>query len=110
MEPPPSFAAPLAMPRIARGAPPITMRFAHFGATDHPSNVAAQQLAQRMAERTNGAIKITVYPNNALGDPAQQTAQLKSGVIDIGLPTQGQLDKYQKAFAAVPLPFPLRRA
>jgi tripartite ATP-independent transporter DctP family solute receptor len=95
----------LAAPRIARGAGTLNMRFAHFGATDHPSNVAAKQFADRVRERTGGAIKITVYPNNALGDPAQQAQQIKSGVIDIGLPTQGQLDKYQKAFAAVPLPF-----
>ena len=98
-------AASLAIPNIARGAPPITMRFAHFGATDHPSNIAAQQFGQRVHDRTNGAVRITVYPNNALGDPAQQMAQIKSGIVDIGLPTQGQLDKYQKAFAAVPLPF-----
>jgi tripartite ATP-independent transporter DctP family solute receptor len=97
--------AALAAPRISRGAGTIAMRFAHFGATDHPSNIAAKQFAQRVHDRTEGAVRITVYPNNVLGDPAQQTQQIKSGVIDIGLPTQGQLDKYQKAFAAVPLPF-----
>jgi tripartite ATP-independent transporter DctP family solute receptor len=98
-------AAPLAAPHLARAARTINMRFAHFGATDHPSNVAALQFADRVQQRTDGAIRITVYPNNALGDPAQQAQQIRSGVIDIGLPTQGQLDKYQKAFAAVPLPF-----
>jgi tripartite ATP-independent transporter DctP family solute receptor len=95
----------LAAPYVARGASTINMRFAHFGATDHPSNIAAMQFAERVRARTDGAIKITIYPNNALGDPGQQAQQIKAGVIDIGLPTQGQLDKFQKAFAAVVLPF-----
>ena len=98
-------AAGLAAPSIARGAGSITMRFAHFGASDHPSNVAAKAFAARVRERTNGAVRINIFANNVLGDPAQQTQQIKAGVIDIGLPTQGQLDKYQRAFAAVPLPF-----
>ena len=98
-------AAALAAPNIARGAGPITMRFAHFGASDHPSNIAAKSFAARVRERTNGGVKINIFPNNVLGDPGQQTQQIKAGVIDIGLPTQGQLDKYQRAFAAVPLPF-----
>jgi tripartite ATP-independent transporter DctP family solute receptor len=40
-----------------------------------------------------------------LGGPPEQAQGLKLGTIDMGLPTQGQLDKYDTAFAAVPLPF-----
>ena len=40
-----------------------------------------------------------------LGGPPEQAQQIKLGTIDMGLPTQGQLDKYDTAFAAVMLPF-----
>jgi tripartite ATP-independent transporter DctP family solute receptor len=83
----------------------MTLRFAHFGAEDHPSNIAAQQFASRVEARTNGAIKINIFPNNVLGGPPEQAQQIKLGTIDMGLPTQGQLDKYDTAFAAVMLPF-----
>ena len=96
--------ATFAMPHIARAAP-ISMRFAHFAAEDHPAHLAAKRFVAQVTKRTNGAVKITIYPNNALGDPAQQAQQIRAGVIDMGLPTQGQLDKYDKAFGAVPLPF-----
>ena len=86
-------------------AAPLTLRFAHFGAEDHPSNIAAKQFANRVESRTNGAIKINIFPNNVLGGPPEQAQQIKLGTIDMGLPTQGQLDKYDKAFAAVMLPF-----
>ena len=92
-------------PYVSSRAAPLTMRFAHFGAEDHPSNVAAKQFAERVASRTDGEIKINIFPNNVLGGPPEQAQQVKLGTIDIGLPTQGQLDKYDTAFAAVMLPF-----
>jgi tripartite ATP-independent transporter DctP family solute receptor len=95
----------MSAPYVSLHAAPLTMRFAHFAAEDHPANVAAKQFAERVESRTNGAIKINVFPNNVLGGPPEQAQQIKLGTIDIGLPTQGQLDKYDTAFAAVMLPF-----
>jgi tripartite ATP-independent transporter DctP family solute receptor len=98
-------AAALARPYIALGAKPMTLRFAHYAQEDHPANVAAKQFAAKVEERTGGEIKINIFPNNALGGPPEQAQQIKLGTIDMGLPTQGQLDKFERAFAAVILPF-----
>jgi tripartite ATP-independent transporter DctP family solute receptor len=97
--------ASLAAPFIARGQTPLTLRWAHFAAEDHPANIAAKQFASRVETRTNGAIKINIFPNNQLGGPPEQAQGIKLGTIDMGLPTQGQLDKYDTSFAAVMLPF-----
>lgn len=94
----------IAAPYIARAAT-ITMRFAHFAEESHPANIAAKQFASQIEKRTNGAIKIAIFPNNQLGGPPEQAQQIKLGTIDMGLPTQGQLDKYDKAFATIELPF-----
>ena len=96
-----TVAAPCVSTRAARA----TLRFAHFAAEDHPANVAAKQFASRVESRTGGEIKINIFPNNVLGGPPEQAQQIKLGTIDMGLPTQGQLDKYEIAFAAVMLPF-----
>jgi tripartite ATP-independent transporter DctP family solute receptor len=95
----------LSAPYVSSQAAPLTMRFAHFSPEDHPANIAAKQFVSNVGKRTDGAIKINIFPNNALGGPPEQAQQLKLGTIDIGLPTQGQLDKYDTAFAAVMLPF-----
>jgi tripartite ATP-independent transporter DctP family solute receptor len=95
----------VAAPYVSLHAAPLTMRFAHFAAEDHPANIAAKQFASRVEDRTGGAVKINIFPNNVLGGPPEQAQQIKLGTIDMGLPTQGQLDKYDKAFAAVMLPF-----
>src|SRR5215469_12101546 len=92
-------------PYVSLNAAPLTLRFAHFAAEDHPANTAARQFAAKVESRTDGAIKINIFPNNALGGPPEQAQQIKLGTIDMGLPTQGQLDKYDTAFAAVMLPF-----
>jgi len=96
----------LAAPYVTRAAAaPMTLRFAHFGAEDHPSNIAAKQFASRVEARTGGAIKIQIFPNNQLGGPPEQAQQIKLGTVDMGLPTQGQLQNFEKAFGVVMLPF-----
>lgn len=83
----------------------ISMKFAHYGEETHPSHLAAKQFAAKVEERTKGQIKITIYPANILGSPPEQCEQVRLGAIDMGLPTQGALDKYVKAFSVVMLPF-----
>src|SRR6516162_431846 len=97
--------AALAAPYVARAQAPLTLRWAHFAPEDHPANVAAKQFAANVEKRTNGAIKVQIFPNNVLGGPPEQAQQVKLGTIDMGLPTQGQLDKFVLAFGAVMLPF-----
>jgi len=94
--------------RGARAQTPITLRFAHYAAESHPGHVAALQFAERVKARSNGAIQINVFPNNSLGSPPEQIEQTRLGVIDMCVPTQGALDKFEKAFGAVMLPFCFR--
>jgi len=86
----------------------IEMKFGHYAAKGHPGDLAANMFAENVEKRTNGAIKITVYPNNELGSPPELLEQNIAGAIEMSLPTQGALDKYSKKFAAVMLPFVFR--
>lgn len=95
----------LSTPYVARGAGPLTLRWAHYAQEDHPAHTACKQFAANVEKRTNGEVKINIFPNNVLGGPQEQAQQVKLGSIDMALPTQGQLDKFEKAFAVVMLPF-----
>lgn len=81
------------------------LKLAHYAETSHPAHAAAEQFARNVAKRTNGQIRIEIFPANQLGAPPEQLQQAKLGTIDMALPTHGQMDKYEKAFAAVVLPF-----
>ena len=90
-------------PYSARAA--TTLKFGHYNAESHPIHTAAVQFKTNVEMRTNGAIAIQIYPNNTLGSPPEILEQTRNGVVDIAVPTSGQLDKYDKAFAALMLPF-----
>jgi TRAP-type transport system periplasmic protein len=98
-------AVAITAPGIVRAQSPLTLRFAHYAAEDHPAHIAAKQFAAKIEERSQGAVKIAIFPNSVLGSPPELTQQIKLGLIDMGLPTEGQLDKYDKAFATVEVPF-----
>jgi tripartite ATP-independent transporter DctP family solute receptor len=83
----------------------IQMKLGHFAAESHPGNLASKMFADAVEKRTNGQIKVTIYPNNALGSPPEVLEQNILGAVDMSLPTQGQLGKYSKKFNCVMLPF-----
>jgi len=83
----------------------IEMKLGHFAAESHPGNLAAKMFAEGVEKRTAGKIKVTTYPNNALGSPPEVLEQNILGAVDMSLPTQGQLGKYSKKFNCVMLPF-----
>jgi tripartite ATP-independent transporter DctP family solute receptor len=84
------------------------LKFAHFAAETHPGHIAAQQFKERVEERTGGEVTVEIFPNNQLGSPPEQLEQTVLGAVDMNLPTQGALDKYEKAFATVMSPFVFR--
>jgi tripartite ATP-independent transporter DctP family solute receptor len=61
--------------------------------------------AEGVDKRTEGKVKIALYPDNALGAPPQVLDQTIGGSVDMALPTQGQLGKYSEKFNCVMLPF-----
>ncbi|MEP5151463.1 TRAP transporter substrate-binding protein [Planktotalea sp.] len=83
----------------------VTLRLAHFAAETHPGHLAAEAFASAVAERTDGAIAVELFPANQLGNPPEQLEQTILGAIEMNLPTQGGLDKYEKAFGTVMTPF-----
>jgi TRAP-type transport system periplasmic protein len=83
----------------------MKLKFAHFVDEGHPGHLAAKMFVEAVEKRTNGQIKIDIFPNNQLGSPPEQAEQIRMGATDMGLPTQGQFDKWIKAMGAVMLPF-----
>lgn len=92
----------LTMPVLAQ---PIELKFAHYVDESHPAHLASKQFAANVEKRTNGQVKIVIYPANALGSPPEQCEQVKLGSIDMNLPTQGQFEKYVRACMTAQIPF-----
>ncbi len=87
---------------------PVTLRFAHFAAEDHPGHLAALQFKEAVERRTGGQITVEIFPNNQLGSPPEILEQNVLGAIDMSVATQGALGQYSQKFAVVMLPFVFR--
>lgn len=81
------------------------LTFGHFAPESHPGHLAALQFAERVTERTNGAITFEVAPASQLGSPPDLLEQTVLGAVDMNLPTQGSLQSLEPAFGTVMMPY-----
>lgn len=84
---------------------PVTLKLGHYAAENHAGQKAALMFKEGVEKRTGGKVLVEVYPANKLGDPPSVLEQNVQGVIDMSLPTQGQLQKYSPKFGCVMIPF-----
>jgi len=68
----------------AAAAPTIKLRFGHTVPETDSQHLAALRFAQRVKERTRGAIEIQVYASSQLGNDGTLVTGVRSGTIDIG--------------------------
>lgn len=80
-------------------------KLSHSGDAQHPNHLALLDMVKRIAERTNNEVTFKIFPNNELGSPPEQTEQLRRGVIEFGIMSPSQLDKYDRAFGVVFIPY-----
>jgi len=76
---------------LTQGSPAqvVQMKFAHYAEESHPGHIAAKQFAAKVEERTQGKVKIAIYPANTLGSPPEQVEQVRLGATDMSLPPGG---------------------
>jgi len=83
----------------------LQLKLAHYAAENHPGNLAGKMFAEGVERRTQGKIKIVLYPDNTMGSPPAVLEKSIRGSVDMALPTQGQLGLHIKKFNCVMLPF-----
>jgi tripartite ATP-independent transporter DctP family solute receptor len=89
----------------AGGAAAKEYKLPHSADTKHPNHLALVEMAQRVAERTKNEVTFKIFPNNELGSPPEQAEQLRRGVAEFAILSPSQLDKYNRAFGVVFIPY-----
>jgi tripartite ATP-independent transporter DctP family solute receptor len=62
-------------------------------------------MAQRIGDRTNGGVKITLFPNNALGSPVETAQQTRLGAIDMILMNPANIEAISKTIGVINIPY-----
>ncbi|MBP1934701.1 TRAP transporter substrate-binding protein [Ammoniphilus resinae] len=69
----------------------MTIKFGHSSETSEPTHKAALAFAEKVKERTGGAVEVKVYPAEQIGVERDMIEQTKSGAIQLVFSSPGAL-------------------
>jgi tripartite ATP-independent transporter DctP family solute receptor len=83
----------------------VELRLTHPADPSHPVHIEAEKMVKRISDRTNGEVKITIFPNNALGSPVETAQQTRLGAIDMILMNPANIESISKPLGVINIPY-----
>jgi len=83
----------------------MTLRLADNQPEGYPTVVGAKKFAELVEERTDGRIKIEVYPGGVLGDESSTIEQVQFGAIDFVRTSITPMANFEPAMNVLSLPY-----
>ena len=91
---------------IASAQTPIVIKFSHVVANDTPKGKGAERFKHLAEERTNGRVRVEVYPNSTLYKDKEELEALQLGAVQMLAPSVSKFGPLgAKEFEAFDLPF-----
>jgi tripartite ATP-independent transporter DctP family solute receptor len=87
------------------GQKQIVLKYGHQNAVDHLVHIYSVKWADDVAAKTNGRIKIEVYPANQLGNLREMMESVELGTLDITLGDTSMMSTVLPEFGLLALPF-----
>src|SRR5690625_5171885 len=66
----------------------VTLKLAGMANESHPSIITMNEFAENIENKTDGRVKIKIYPSNQLGDWTTVYDEIINGTIEMGLISQ----------------------
>tara|TARA_R100001129_G_scaffold186597_1_gene179117 strand:+ start:20000 stop:20989 length:990 start_codon:yes stop_codon:yes gene_type:complete len=82
-----------------------TLRLAHVVNEQDVYQDAAEKFRDLVAERSDGKIKVEIFPNATLGDERTLLEGMQIGTVDMGIITNGPVSNFVEEIAVFELPF-----
>lgn len=84
-----------------------TIKYTHFqpGREDQPKHAAALAFKKHVEEKSNGSLKVQIYPAGQLGNATTVLEGLRFGTVDVGVVHDGGISGMYKAFDIFALPY-----
>jgi C4-dicarboxylate-binding protein DctP len=83
----------------------VVIKFSHVVAENTPKGLAAQRFAKRVAEKSDGHIKVEVIPNGGLYSDQEELEALQRGDVQMIAPATTKLSTFSPKFQVLDLPF-----
>jgi tripartite ATP-independent transporter DctP family solute receptor len=85
-----------------------TLKLSHNGDVKSPVHKALKFFADEVQEKTNGDLKVRVYPNGQLGTQRESLELLQSGALDMAKSNASELESFDPAYGAFNIPYIFR--
>ncbi len=85
--------------------PSYTFRLADNQPVDYPTVIGDKKFAELVEERSEGRIKIDVFPSAQLGDEKSVLEQVQLGAIEFTRTNASPLSEFNKQFSVLSLPY-----
>jgi tripartite ATP-independent transporter DctP family solute receptor len=83
----------------------MVLKYAHVGTPNEPQTRYAAELAKLVEKKTEGRLKLQVYPNSQLGGVSEMVDGVKSGSIDMAHHDFASLGKFLEDMSVFNAPF-----
>lgn len=81
------------------------LKFAHVVRPTTPKGAAAEEFKKIIEERSEGRIKVTIYPDSQMGADQEINEQILSGTLDMNAPFFSTLTSFVEEFELFDLPY-----
>ncbi len=81
------------------------IKVGHVEPEDRSTHRALLEFKSEVEEKTDGAVKVELYPNGALGGDVQLTESVAMGTLDAALPSTSVLTTYSSEFGILDMPY-----
>lgn len=71
----------------------------------HPQFIALEAFGKKLTEATDGRYKVTVYPNELLGDQRASLELVQNGAIQMAMVANPLIENYDKTFRVIGMPY-----
>lgn len=90
-------------------AQPVTLKFAHAGSETHQYHIAATKFKELVEQKTEGSVKIEIYPNAQLGSEREEAEGVRIGTIDLAtVSADGMMANWVPELSVFAVPFLFR--
>lgn len=93
----------------AAGASAATLKLGHVSSSDPKDNwqAGSMKFAELVDKKSNGAVKVQVFPSSQLGNDRDMTEGMRIGSVDIGL-IAGVLSNFEPRMGLLEIPYIFR--
>ncbi|MBU3113023.1 TRAP transporter substrate-binding protein [Clostridium lacusfryxellense] len=83
----------------------VTLKLAHNLNERHPVHLALVEFAKSVEKKTNGSVKVQIFPNGQLGSETEVLEQLQVGAVAMTKVSAAELSPYDEGYNALTLPY-----